>query len=187
MHTDDAVAPWYDGWSPSLAEARERAREIADAWRHHGIHKWMAYDRQTGDVVGRGGLSRTAINDDWAQLYAFLPEQPWVDEAHPIEHPFRAHARWVETGWALRRKYWGHGYASEIGQASLTYAFDVLDMRAVVSCTARHNLRSLAVMERIGMHYMGEIRSRGVAEGEVTVRPDAPFAVCVLLDSGGRT
>ena len=38
-------------------------------------------------------------------------------------------------------------------------------------------------MERIGMRYAGEIRSQGVAEGEVDVRDDAPFAVCVALRS----
>ncbi len=59
----------------------------------------------------------------------------------------------------------------------------MLEARAVVSCTARHNLRSRAVMERIGMRYAGEIRSPGVAEGETEVRDDAPFAVCVLLST----
>ncbi len=111
----------------------------------------------------------------------FLPSDPWVIEVHPSELPFRAHAHWLETGWALRGKFWGCGYASEIGKASLMYASDVLGMRAVVSCTARHSQRSRAVMERIGMRYAGEIRSRGIAEGEHTAREDAPFAVCVLF------
>ena len=181
IHNDDGVVPWYDGWRPSLAEANDRARSIAEAWQLHGVHKWIAYDRQTDGLVGRGGLSRTPTDADWGQLYAFLPNEPWVREAHQSERPFQAHAHWVETGWALSRKYWGSGYATEIGQASLTYAFDVLGMRAVVSCTARHNLRSRAVMERIGMRYAGEIRSPGIAEGEDAVREDAPFAVCVIL------
>ena len=85
------------------------------------------------------------------------------------------------VGWALRRDHWGRGYASEIGRAGLDYAFDVLDARAVVSCTVRHNARSRAVMERIGMRDAGEIVSRGVVEGGTDVRDDAPFAVCVLF------
>jgi hypothetical protein len=36
-------------------------------------------------------------------------------------------------------------------------------------------------MERIGMRYMGEIRSRGNVEGIEAEQDDAPFAVCVLL------
>ena len=51
----------------------------------------------------------------------------------------------------------------------------------MVSCTVRHNLRSRAVMERIGMRYAGEIRSRGGVEGLEAPQDDAPFAVFVLL------
>lgn len=178
VHNDDAVVPWYDGWRPSRREADDHARSIGASWRHHGVHKWIAYDRETGEVVGRGGLSRAPVDDDWGQLYAFLPDEPWVREPHESDRPFRAHAHWVEIGWALRRDYWGQGYASEIGSAGLTYAFEVLGVRAVVSCTARHNVRSRAVMERIGMRYAGEIRSQRTVEGEDGMRDDAPFSVC---------
>jgi len=112
-----------------------------------------------------------------------LPDEPWVGEAHETLHPFRAHANWLEIGWALREERWGRGYASEIGRAGLKYAFEVLAVDAVVSCTVRHNVRSRAVMERIGMRYVGEIYSRGMLEGE-DVREDAPFSDCVLLRRG---
>jgi RimJ/RimL family protein N-acetyltransferase len=186
VHNDDAVAPWYDGWRPSPAEAREACRQIAESWRLHGVHKWIAYDRSSRAVVGRGGLSRTPIDDDWGQIYAFLPDERWVRKAHVSDQPFRAHASWLEIGWALRAEHWGQGYASEIGRAGLAHAFDVLGARAVVSCTVRHNRRSLAVMDRIGMRYVGEIRSRGIVEGTTEVRDDAPFAVCVALSEDVR-
>jgi RimJ/RimL family protein N-acetyltransferase len=104
-----------------------------------------------------------------------------VRVAHESPRPFVAHANWLEIGWAIRREFWGHGYATEIGRAGLAFAFDVLKMHAVVSCTVRHNARSRAVMERIGMRYAGEIRSRGIVEGMDGERADAPYAVCVLL------
>jgi RimJ/RimL family protein N-acetyltransferase len=85
---------------------------------------------------------------------------------------------------AGRPQVWGHGYAAEIGRAGLEFAFDVLGMEAVVSCTVRHNVRSRAVMERIGMRYAGEIRSPGTVEGVDGVQDDAPFAVCVVLRRG---
>lgn len=162
---DDEVSYWYDNDKPSLEEAAQRSKLMGDSWRFHGVHKWIAYDRVSGEVVGRGGLSRTPVNDDWGQIYAFLPAEPWVRVAHEIRRPFIAHANWLEIGWALRREFWGHGYASEIGRAGLVFAFDVLGVHAVVSCTVRHNVRSRAVMERIGMRYAGEIRSRGMVEG----------------------
>jgi RimJ/RimL family protein N-acetyltransferase len=181
VHNDDEVSRWYDHEKPSRAQAAERATFMADSWRLQGVHKWIAYDRVSGEVVGRGGLSRTPVDDDWGQLYPLLPAEPWVRAAFEIRRPVTAHANWVEIGWALRRQFWGLGYAAEIGRAGLAFAFDVLGMQAVVSCTVRHNLRSRAVMERIGMHYAGEIRSRGIAEGAAAPQDDAPFAVCVLL------
>jgi len=135
----------------------------------------------SGEVVGRGGLSRTPVDDDWGQLYAFLPAEPWVRVPDEAGRPFLAHANWLEIGWALRRRFWGQGYASEIGRAGLEFAFGALGAQAVVSCTVRHNARSRAVMERIGMRYAGEIRSRGFVEGMEGEQDDAPFAVCVLL------
>jgi len=154
---------------------------MGEAWRLHGVHTWIAYDRGSGEVVGRGGLSRTPVDDDWGQIYAFLPAEPWVRLVHESDRPFVAHACWLEIGWALRRQFWGCGYASEIGRAGLAFAFDVLGVQAVVSCTVRHNLRSRAVMDRIGMRYAGEIRSRGIVDGAEGEQDDAPFAVCVLL------
>jgi RimJ/RimL family protein N-acetyltransferase len=185
VHNDDDVWRWYDNKKPSRAQAKQWAASMGDSWRLHGVHKWIAYDRVSGEVVGRGGLSRTPVDDDWGQIYAFLPAEPWVRVAHGSRHPFVAHANWLELGWALRSGFRGRGYATEIGRAGLTYAFDVLGVQAVVSCTVRHNVRSRAVMERIGLRYAGEIRSRGMVDGADEEQDDAPFSVAVLLQRDG--
>ncbi|MFV2019530.1 GNAT family N-acetyltransferase [Micromonospora sp. LOL_023] len=57
----------------------------------------------------------------------------------------------VEIGWRLRRSAWGHGYASEAARACLAYGFDELALPEIVALTAAGNLRSQAVMRRIGM------------------------------------
>lgn len=181
VHNDGEVWPWYDNEKPSLEQAEQWAKFMGDSWRFHGVHKWIAYDRVSGEVVGRGGLSRTPVDDDWGQIYALLPAEPWVRVVYEVRRPFIAHANWLEIGWALRRELWGSGYASEIGRAGLAFAFDVLGAQAVVSCTVCRNVRSRAVMERIGMRYAGEVRSRGMVEGVEAEQDDAPFAVCVLL------
>ncbi|MCY1145119.1 GNAT family N-acetyltransferase [Actinoplanes sp. Pm04-4] len=158
---DDAVWPWYGGAKPAYAEIEQSARDMGDSWRRHGVHKWIAYERDSGEVVGRGGLSRTPVDDDWGQLYAFLPDEPWVRAVHGSERPCRAHADWLELGWAVRGKFRRQGYATEIGRAGLAYAFEVLKAKAVVSCTLRHNASSRAVMARLGLRYAGEIVSGG--------------------------
>jgi RimJ/RimL family protein N-acetyltransferase len=57
----------------------------------------------------------------------------------------------VEIGWRLDRPWWGHGYASEAARACLQYAFGPLGLTEVVSFTTTKNVRSRAVMERLGM------------------------------------
>lgn len=181
VQSDDEVWPWYGSARPDRSEIERRAKHMGDCWQHHGVHKWIAYKRGSGEVIGRGGLSRTPVNDDWAQLYQYLPDEPWVQAPYEDPRPFVAHARWLELGWAVRSQFWGQGYAAEIGRAGLAFAFEALGAEAVVSCTTRHNARSRAVMERIGMRYAGEIQTRGVVEGDSGERDDAPHAVCVLL------
>ena len=159
IHNDEHVARWYGGWTPTQDEALERAMAMAQSWRHFGAHKWMAYDRETGELVGRGGPSPTPADEDWGRIDKFLPQEPWVRETRRGPERDLVHANWVEIGWALRHQFWGRGYATEIGRAGLAYSFDELGMQAVVSCTDQDNLRSRAVMERIGMRHAGVLSS----------------------------
>lgn len=57
----------------------------------------------------------------------------------------------VEVGWRLPRWAWGRGWASEAATAVLGHAFGPLGLREVVAFTAVANVRSQAVMRRIGM------------------------------------
>jgi RimJ/RimL family protein N-acetyltransferase len=62
----------------------------------------------------------------------------------------------VEIGWRLARSAWGHGYASEAALAVLEHGFNTLVLNEIVSFTSVGNLRSRAVMERIGMQLVEE-------------------------------
>ncbi len=57
----------------------------------------------------------------------------------------------VEIGWRLAHAHWGRGYATEAAHAALAHGFGPLGLREIVSFTAQQNLRSRAVMERLGM------------------------------------
>jgi RimJ/RimL family protein N-acetyltransferase len=57
----------------------------------------------------------------------------------------------VEIGWRLARSAWGHGYATEAALAALAFGFDTLELPEILAVTTATNLRSQAVMRRIGM------------------------------------
>ena len=147
LHQDPGVAHWADPLSRD--EARAVAARMGEGWRTDGVHKWIAHDRISGQLVGRGGLSRTVL----------------------------AGADVLEVGWVVRQPLWGRGYATEIGAESLRFAADVLGAARVVAFTEVHNTRSRAVMERLGMVYDHEIRRPGLVAGREGVHDDAPFAL----------
>jgi RimJ/RimL family protein N-acetyltransferase len=69
-----------------------------------------------------------------------------------VELPF---SPCVEVGWRLAAAHWGKGYATEAAQAALQVGFEVLELDEIVSFTAMGNVRSQAVMKRLGMTFSG--------------------------------
>ncbi len=57
----------------------------------------------------------------------------------------------VEIGWRLAFDQWGKGYATEAAFAALSHAFGPLGLSEVVAFTVPANLRSIGVMNRLGM------------------------------------
>jgi ribosomal-protein-alanine N-acetyltransferase len=55
------------------------------------------------------------------------------------------------VGWRLARHAWGQGIASEAARASVDDGFARIDLDEILSFTAVGNVRSRAVMERLGM------------------------------------
>jgi len=62
----------------------------------------------------------------------------------------------VEVAWRLAHPYWGCGYATEAASAWVDHAFTTLGLHRVISITDPPNLRSLAVMHRLGMVFERE-------------------------------
>ncbi len=62
----------------------------------------------------------------------------------------------VEIGWRIAAEHWGRGFAVEAARAALDVGFARLALPEIVSFTSALNLRSRAVMERIGMRFAGE-------------------------------
>ena len=107
----------------------------------HGFCFWAVEEKQSGRLAGFTGLNRP-------------------DQALPF-------APCVEVGWRLAREFWGRGYASEAGRAALAYGFGALKLPEIVAFTVPGNIRSRAVMERLGLAHdlTGDFEHPGLPEG----------------------
>jgi len=57
----------------------------------------------------------------------------------------------VEVGWRLSADVWGRGLATEGAREVVRHAFQTLGLRELVSFTVPENIRSIRVMEKLGM------------------------------------
>lgn len=73
-----------------------------------------------------------------------------------FDPPFEHCEPVAEVGWRLLPQWWGLGLATEGARASVAHGFDVVGLPEILSFTVVNNVRSRAVMERIGMHPDGE-------------------------------
>jgi RimJ/RimL family protein N-acetyltransferase len=69
-----------------------------------------------------------------------------------INQTFQAHfTPAVEIGFRLARHAWGKGYATEAATEAVRYGFEQVGLAEIVSMTAVQNVRSRAVMRKLGM------------------------------------
>jgi len=61
----------------------------------------------------------------------------------------------VEIGWRLGSQFWGKGYATEGAKAALDYGFKKCGLKEIVSFTVPTNVRSIRVMEKMGLKLDG--------------------------------
>jgi ribosomal-protein-alanine N-acetyltransferase len=106
-------------------ESDALVERIGRHWAEDGVGQWAVERREDGAFIGFTGLA----------LQAF--EAPFT----PV----------VEVGWRLAAEAWGHGYATEAARAALRFGFVTRSLDEIVSFTVPANIRSRAVMERIGM------------------------------------
>lgn len=124
MNVDPEVVEFLNG-PLTPAESDAMIDRIETSWANKGYGLWAVEVVGGPAFIGYVGL--------WDALF---------------EAPFTPA---IEVGWRLARPAWGHGYATEAARVALAYGYAVRGLPEVLSFTAALNLRSRAVMERIGM------------------------------------
>ena len=111
---------------PTRADSDASADRARALIAKNGWGFWAVEHKASGEFIGFTGLNVPL---------ATLPFSPCV-----------------EIGWRLARQAWGQGFATEAARGALQVGFDRLGLDEIVAFTAVGNLRSAAVMERLGMH-----------------------------------
>ncbi|HEY3948154.1 GNAT family N-acetyltransferase [Phenylobacterium sp.] len=106
------------------AESDGKLDRYAAAFDRDGLSRWVIEDRGSAEFLGYAGL------------------------LHRASHPLGAH---FDLAWRLERTAWGRGYATEAASAALNDAFMRVGLVEAFAYTSRENLRSQAVMARLGL------------------------------------
>jgi RimJ/RimL family protein N-acetyltransferase len=64
----------------------------------------------------------------------------------------------VDIGWRLNKKYWNNGLATEGAKKCLEYGFNKLGLKKIIATTPIINIKSIRVMEKIGMVKLAEFK-----------------------------
>jgi ribosomal-protein-alanine N-acetyltransferase len=124
MSADPQVMRWLGGCL-SREEAKAAIARVAVSFSTLGMGPFALERRADGAFVGACGLMPGRVD---------LPIAPFTD-----------------IGWRLAREAWGHGYATEAAAAVLRDGFERLGLEEITAMTMETNVRSRAVMERLGM------------------------------------
>lgn len=135
---DDDVAPFAAmnadpqvtaalGIKPDPSGTKALVERISAGFQQNGFGLWAVEVRGIAPFIGFTGLS--------------IPR---------FEAPFMPA---VEVGWRLAFAHWGKGYATEGARAAVNFGFNTVGLAEIVSFASAANIRSHAVMKRLGMRY----------------------------------
>jgi RimJ/RimL family protein N-acetyltransferase len=123
LHSDPDVMR-DQGGPIDRAKSDEKLDWYGEAFEQFGFCSW-AVESHAGEFLGYSGV---------------MP----AETPHPLGEHF-------EVVWRMSRSAWGHGYAPEAARAALHDVFRRARLPIVFAYTAPDNLRSQAVMNKLGL------------------------------------
>lgn len=137
------LRPWRETDRPAFAALNadpDVARDLGGPLARGDSDAKLARYLRTWETHGHG---RWAVEDPDGRFVGYAGVQPSA-----AAHPLGPHA---EVGWRLARHAWGRGYAAEAARAALDDFFARSASAEVLAYTAADNVRSQAVMARLGL------------------------------------
>ncbi len=70
----------------------------------------------------------------------------------------------VDLGYRIKKEHWGKGIATEAATACLDYGFNSLTLETIVGRSAKANIASIRILEKIGMKFWKKDTCNGIAD-----------------------
>ena len=129
------VVRWLGTPDASVSDVQRALERYDRHWNQRGYGRLAVVDRVTGALVGRTGV---------------MYQPKW-----------RATSSKDEIGWAIDRRLWGRGLATEAAAAALADVVERVGLEQVVSYTRPDNAASIRVMEKLRLERGGMAQWNG--------------------------
>jgi RimJ/RimL family protein N-acetyltransferase len=138
----------------------EKAEAFVDRWlkrwERNGVGPFIV--ELDGTLIGRVGL-------------LIWDRRTWETSAYEVAGEYAQE----ELGWALVRRAWGFGYATEAAEAVKSWSYQERGIERLVSLIAPDNVRSQRVAEKLGARVDEQIQS-SAGLSDVWAYPDKASA-----------
>lgn len=129
----------YLGNNPAqhVDDSKAMIESIRQQYADHGIGRWAAIEKATGQFIGWSGLKF-------------------------IVDPEKNQSHFYDVGYRLMRKHWGKGYATESAKAALQYGFEQMGLTEIIGTAHEENVRSRHALEKCGLRFVEKFDYKGL-------------------------
>ena len=131
LNSDPEVTRYVHEPPTTQENVSEILRNIIFPQYERGLGRWAVFLKYSEEFIGWSGLK------------------------------YVAHNAAIDLGYRFKKEYWGKGFATEAALTCINYAFAHLEVNNIIAKAHRDNIASLKVMQKCGMHFLGEAIEEG--------------------------
>lgn len=114
------------------AEAKKIIDNVKQQYIERGIGRFAVIEKASGEFIGWSGIRLNT------------------------EYNMNGFTKYYDVGYRLIERFWGKGYATESGKASVDFAFNVLKLPELYATTEFGNEASHNALLKIGLRYVND-------------------------------
>jgi RimJ/RimL family protein N-acetyltransferase len=138
LHSDPEVHRYLGNKTVTTkAETIDIINFVRQQYNDHGVGRWAIIDKKTNEFIGWTGLE-------------FVTKET------------NNHKNYYDLGYRLKKRFWGHGIATESAFASLDYAFDKLNANEVYAIADCENQGSNKILRKVGLKFVEIFEFEGI-------------------------